>query len=112
MPELGDIITGQPDSQRSFNAFSFEENAKFFIADFGALLKSDLVSAGKHQSRNFERYPRRFLPFSGDGEVEPPAILDTFKTQISNVLLFFVHHRGAYYTAISIIVMDVGAGMA
>src|SRR5215831_5474591 len=64
MTELRDIVTGQPDSQRSFYSFAFKENAKFFIADFGAFLKSDLIGAGKHEGRNLERHSCRFLPFS------------------------------------------------
>src|SRR5262249_37506902 len=112
MAELRDIITGQPDSQRSFYSFPLKENAKFFVADFGAFLKSDFIGAGKHESWNLERYPCRFLPFSRDGEVKPSAILDTFKPQITDVLLFFFHHRGPYYTAILAILLDVGVRMA
>src|SRR5207344_6434 len=52
--ECSDVVTGQPDSHLFLEPLTLDKNAQLFVADFSAFLKRDLVSARKHERRNYE----------------------------------------------------------
>src|SRR5262245_10742830 len=91
MAECCDVVARQLDPGQLFDFFTFEQNAKFFVADLRAFLKCDLVGACKHQRGDDERDSLCLLPHSCDRKIEPAAILRGFKTQIPNVLLHLFH---------------------
>src|SRR5215510_7920188 len=96
MTKLSDIIAGQPDSCLLLESLPLDQNAKLFVTDLRALLKSDLVRTFEHQRRNYERNTLSLFPGRGDGEIKTAPIFSTFKTQIPNVLLRLFHIADHY----------------
>jgi hypothetical protein len=97
MAELSDVIAGEPYTRQLFDSLPLEQNAKFFVADFRAFLKRDLICACEHQRRDYERDSPGLLPHACNGKIEPPAIFGAFETQVPNVLLRLFHNESSLY---------------
>ena len=95
MAKLSYVVAGKADAKRSFDLFPFQQNSQFFITNFRAFLERDPVGAPEHQRWYDEGNPCCILTRGRDGKIElPPAVLNTLKPEISDVLLSVLQHCG------------------